>query len=113
VKHVALFNTFRAIAIAGMVLATSAISSASSADFTVFNDGSVTLEHLYVSPHGRNTWDQDLLGNYVLNPGYNYKPLVNYSVPTCWQDVKAVYEDGNVVSDWDVNICAVNLHFSY
>jgi hypothetical protein len=99
--------------VAGAVLATSQISSASSAAFTVYNDGTVTMEHLYISPHGRDSWDEDLLGNYVLNPGYHYRPLENYTVPTCWQDVKAVYEDGKVITDFDVNICDVNLHFSY
>jgi len=113
VTHLSPIRVIRALAVVGAIFTTSAISSASSAGFTVYNDGTVTIEHLYVSPHGRNSWDADLLGTYVLNPGYNFHPLENYTVPTCWQDIKAVYEDGHVITDWDVDICSVNIHYSY
>jgi|SRR5579871_2700723 len=105
-----------AVLAVGLSLAATAIVSAATytaPNFTVYNQGSEVVEQLYVSPHNNNTWGDDLLANYELEPGYSYKPLQNYTLPSCYQDVRAVYDDKHVETIYDVNICTNNVIFHY
>ncbi len=86
--------------------------------FTVYNEGSHTIYSIYVEPHDYAYWGPDLLGNYVLYPGYHVEPLslywgANPNIPDIYQDIKVVYQDGHVITDYDVNICAYNVTFYY
>ncbi len=85
-----------AVLTVGIAVAATAITKASSADFRVYNAGSTTIMVLNVEPSGYNSWGPDLLGNNELDPGYYVRPLVGYTIPSCVQDVRAVYSD-NVV----------------
>lgn len=85
--------------------------------FVVYNQGAHTIVHLYVSPPDESSWPPDLLGQYVLNPGYDYRPLYSYYGADCdcatYQDVEAIYTDGTVRTDMEVDICRYNVSFSY
>ena len=104
-----------AIALGMMLAATAYVGAASysAPNFTVYNEGSEVIESVNVSPHNNNSWGEDLLGNYALQPGYNYKPLTNYTLPTCYQDVRAVYDDQHVETLYNVNVCTQNVIFHY
>ena len=98
---------------AGLIVAATSVTKAGVNDFTVYNQGSGTIEYLYVEPSGYAYWGSDLLGSYEINPGYNYHPLVGWKVPNCVQDVKAVYTDGHIEYYWGINVCNQNLTFYY
>jgi hypothetical protein len=94
------------------------VAAASCGDsFTVYNQGVHTIETINTSPHGNPNWGPDLLGQYVLNAGYNDHPLSAYYGANCdcteYQDVRAVYADGTVETDMDVDICENNVVFYY
>lgn len=100
-----------------VVLPLAAAANTCADTFVVYNQGTHTIEHLNTSPSNDSAWGPDLLGQYVLNPGYNYRPLFSYYGADCDcatnQDVRAVYSDGTVLTDMDVNICAYNVSFYY
>jgi hypothetical protein len=86
--------------------------------FTVYNEGSHQIYSINVEPSDYNQWGPDLLGNYVLNPGYSVHPLslywgANPNIPNDIQDVRVVYSDGTVLTRTGVDICEYNLTFNY
>lgn len=95
------------------------IASANCGDnFTIYNQGSHTIESVYVEPSDYNQWGPDLLGNYVLDPGYSVHPLslywgANPNIPNDIQDVRVQYSDGTVLTRTGINICEYNLTFNY
>lgn len=60
-------------------------------EVTVINRSSYTIRSIYMSLSTSNSWGRDLLGNGVLEPGYQVK--VN-AEPGVW-DMKVVDEDGD------------------
>jgi hypothetical protein len=80
---------------------------ADKADFRVYNDSSMVLTELYVSSSSQNTWDNDILGRDVLYQGGEVQVLFNDSSPNhCLYDIRAVFEDGQVVEDYRIDVCA-------
>jgi hypothetical protein len=101
--------------IAGAVVTTSVTPTlaAEAPQFRVYNSGYHTIEALNVSPHGYNHWGADLLGEDYLESGYFDRPLSGYNLPSCYQDVRAVYTNGHVEYMWDVDVCDYNVRFYY
>jgi hypothetical protein len=87
--------------------------------YTIYNEGSHTIYQVFVEPHNYAYWGPDLLGSSdVLEPGYHFQPLsfyygANPNIPDAYQDIKVVYGDGHVITDYDVNICEYNTSFYY
>jgi hypothetical protein len=68
--------------------------------FTVSNESSYQINHLYVSLSSYGVWGPDRLGDYVLSPNYHE----NVAIVPGWYDVMLVDEDGDrcVVPDVDL-----------
>ena len=98
-----------------LMVAATAITKAqySSPNFRVYNAGSHTIVVINVSPHGNSSWGADLLGNNELDPGYYVTPLATYNLPSCVQDVRAVFSDYTVQYFWGLDVCTQNLTFHY
>lgn len=71
----------------------------------VVNSTQTTMRELYGSNIGRNSWEEDVLGNRVLPPGRNI--TVNFDDGTCMCnfDFKAVFADGEEVIRRNYNVC--------
>jgi len=97
----------------GLVVAATAITKAQyvAPNFRVYNGGSQTIMVLNVSPHGYNSWGPDLLGDNELNPGYFVRALAGFSLPSCIQDVRAIYADHEIQYFWGIDVCTENLTF--
>ncbi|NAZ36723.1 hypothetical protein [Rubellimicrobium sp. CFH 75288] len=58
---------------------------------------------IYSSPTHNNSWEQDLLGSRVLQPG-QYLDVIIQNVSNCWYDVLVEFQSGRRATDtW--NIC--------
>lgn len=73
--------------------------------FTLSNETSVTLVEFYASPTSADTWEEDILGADVLGAGDAATVSIG-DERGCDYDFKAVFADGDVVTD-KVNICEI------
>jgi hypothetical protein len=104
-------NTLRPVMIASALavplvsfLAPPALADKS--DFWVRNDSNNTISELYLSASNLDSWDNDLLGNVVLQSGDRFQvAFADTSNNNCLYDIRAVFSDGQVVEDYQVNVC--------
>ena len=69
----------------------------------VTNNTGFTIMNLYVSPAESDDWEEDVLGKKVMHTGDTKRVnLRGYSSPVF--DIKAVDEDGDSYTFWDVNV---------
>lgn len=81
---------------------------AGKSEFWVYNNTNADIIELYVSESTRDSWDADILNaNQVLASGNRLQ--VDFSNPSpnaCLYDILAVFADGQVVEDYQVNVCS-------
>lgn len=97
---------FLALVLAFMV-ASVGISTkvAQAGNFKVENDGDHTIVGIWVTPDSDDYWGPELLGNDVLDPGYYAEEYVS----GCYADIRVLYDDNQVSTDWDFDTCTYNL----
>ena len=79
-------------------------------NFTVVNNSSITITHLYVSATDTQSWEEDILGKDVLNPGESWD--ITFSkydgeAGKCLYDIKAVGRAGQEGVQYKVNLCEI------
>ena len=99
-----------AAVVAGAALSAEAAYEDCASRFRVINAGSTTMTSIFMRPSG-GIWGPDLLGNDVLDPGYNYRALAGLSLGSEVQDIIVYYEDG--VHSWiyGIDVCYYNATF--
>jgi hypothetical protein len=80
-----------ALALAAMIAPSMASAQSGTRTFTVYNNSSYTIDHVYVSATSDENWGQDRLGSDYFPPNYTFK----LPVYPGWYDVKLVDEDGD------------------
>lgn len=102
---------FKRIAAAAIVSAAflSAPAVAGDQDFKLINRTGYQIDKVFVSPHNVKSWQEDVLGEDVLENGGNVDITFSRSEDTCNWDIKAIYEDGDVAV-WTngFNLCEVS-----
>ena len=108
-------TVFRA-ALFGALFTLASVSAASALDrrVRIYNDTSYTINEFYASNVGTRNWEEDILGEDVLPPGYSVVVNIDDSSGYCKFDFLAVFEDGDEVqSNTSVNVCEVgDFHFT-
>lgn len=99
-----------AIALSTISLFASAPAQAESVSFTLVNRTSRALEEFYASPPSTDSWEEDILGVDVLNPGESVKITIDDSREDCQYDFKGVLGPGSGVGrgalvQSNVNVC--------
>jgi hypothetical protein len=75
-------------------------------DFTVINDTSVVLTHVYVSPSDTDAWGDDILGRDILNPSESVDVTFSlFDGTSCLYDVKVVGQQGQQGVLYKVDLC--------
>ena len=73
----------------------------------IVNRSSSTIEYLYASNIDRETWEEDILGQYrVIAPGYYRDANIDDGTYHCRYDLKAVLRDGRVAVSRNFDVCA-------
>lgn len=95
--------------LAGAAMSTAVIGSAEAGtqDFDLDNRSGHTIERIFVSPVSTDSWENDVLGRFVLPSGYTKHVTFSPDYRGCHFDVKVVFSDGSSLTDWDVNLCRV------
>jgi hypothetical protein len=96
------------VAYAGLFVA-SGVSSASAYDrhVEVVNDSHLPVTSFFASNIGTDSWEEDILGNHVLPPGFHVRVNLEDGSSYCRFDLKTRFADGTIVVRRNVDICAV------
>ncbi len=76
-------------------------------DVTVVNKVKKSIHHIYISEAKSDDWEEDVLGDDVLDPGESVKVTFDNSHKACKWDFKAVDTDGKEYMLMGVNLCEV------
>jgi hypothetical protein len=69
----------------------------------ITNQTGYDIEYMYVSPENAKTWQDDVLGQHILDHGETGTvTLTGYSSPIF--DIRLVDEDGDSYTFWDFNV---------
>ena len=97
---------------------TSAPSSAAEGgkqDFTLHNETGVEIHSLYVSPHDKDEWGEDILGRDTLPSGESVDITFSPKEKSANWDLKVTDQDGNSI-EWEnlnlIEISEVTLHYN-
>jgi hypothetical protein len=99
-----------------LILASALPASALEApNFRVINGGQTRAVEVNVSPSSSDDWADNLLDPYgdILDPGNFIYALKGYTIGSCVQDLRVIYEDGHKEFLYNVNICRndITLHY--
>ncbi|WP_204114102.1 hypothetical protein [Shimia biformata] len=102
---------FLATAAAAALISTAALAE----DIEVFlvNDSSADLVAFSVSPASANQWQDNLLGETRLQPGYEIGVLIADGLSTCIYDIRADFADGTGLDDFGVDLCEMESYTFY
>ena len=75
--------------------------------FNLKNATSFTLTHLYMSPAASNDWDNDILGDQVVDAGETAEVSIDDGVESCMYDLRADFDDGDAIDVRGVNVCEI------
>jgi len=75
--------------------------------FNLKNATSFTLTHLYMSPAASDDWDNDILGDQVVDAGETAEVSIDDGVESCMYDFRADFEDGDAVDVRGVDVCKI------
>jgi hypothetical protein len=78
-------------------------------NFTVHNRRNANMTELYISPSSQGSWDNSNVLNEVLRAGENRRiSFASSPASECLYDFKAVFENGQQVEDFQIDVCARN-----
>ncbi|WP_428310726.1 hypothetical protein [Hydrocarboniphaga sp.] len=98
-----------------LALASAAVSMSAQAAkgdllFKLKNKTSAALTEFYASPPGTEDWEEDILGQDVLEPGESVKITIGDRREDCRYDLKGVFEDGEAVEQRKVDLCDTEVY---
>ena len=97
----------------GLFLGSAMAASAYDRRVLIVNKTSTTINEFYASSVGVNSWQEDIFGNGVLEPGNSVRVNVDDGTGYCKYDFRAVFEDGTESVRRRVNVCEVGTFTFY
>ena len=80
-------------------------------NFRVYNQTAYSLKALYVSATSHDNWDNNIISSSL--PSGSSTQVVFADSSACYYDIRAVFSDGEVLNDYDVNVCANSSYHFY
>ncbi|CAD5950858.1 hypothetical protein PCC9214_02546 [Planktothrix tepida] len=102
---------FTAFLVLPLVMFHSQRAIADKSDFVIANNSSKMVTELYLSDSSLDNWEYDILQTDVLPTGQSVQVL--FSDPNsarCFYDIRAVFADGQILEDYQINVCRNNLY---
>ena len=96
-----------AVALARIAAPPATAWSASLLMFQLANEAGYALTEIYVSPSLEDGWGGDLLGPAPLPSGAAREIAVSGRAGTCHYDIRFVGDDGSLIEDVAVDLCAI------
>jgi len=73
----------------------------------LFNHTDYSLVQFFASNQDDPDWGHDRLGKHIIWPGDSISRLIDDGSGYCRYDFKAVFEDGDVLTEYGVNVCGI------
>lgn len=94
--------------VVAIVVGGTATASVQDRNVDVHNDTGVTLTHLYSTNSGQDDWGGDILGSDVIGPGESVTVDFDDGSGACLFDVRARFADGDVLEQYQINVCRIS-----
>ncbi len=103
---------FASYALLTLTLFFTSVSSVSALDrhVRIVNNTGYTMVRFYGSNKGSDSWEEDILGSDVLRSGQSVRINFDDGSGYCKFDFKAVFEDGDVLTRKNINICKIGTY---
>jgi hypothetical protein len=86
-----------------------AYSQEAKQDFDLVNQTGYQIKAVYVSPGKSDDWEEDVLGEDLLDQGDTWQIRFHRSEKTCHWDLKVVYADDGSSAVWqNIDLCSVD-----
>ena len=76
----------------------------------IINETRHTIVEFYASNIGRNTWEEDILGDDVLPVGQSININIDDGTDACLYDFKAVFDDGDELVRNRIDVCSIGTY---
>lgn len=97
-----------AVAAAAMAFLPASAIAQGKQDFTLTNRTGYTISEVYVAPTRSDDWEEDVMGQDVLNHGEFVQIGFPWREQTCTYDLKVVFDDGDEAEWRKFNLCEVS-----
>ena len=77
----------------------------------IYNETSVDIWYLYMSPQSSDSWEEDVLGENDILPAWDELSVDLDGYNECMWDFKAVFADDEEVELYEVNVCEEDVTF--
>ena len=77
----------------------------------IYNNTSVDIWYLYMSPQSSDSWEEDVLGENDILPAWDELSVDLDGYNECMWDFKAVFADDEEVELYEVNVCEEDVTF--
>lgn len=91
--------SFRHLPLVAAVSLFAAPALADKLEFLFENNSSYSIIELYASPSNVKQWEEDILGQDILEAGESARVTIRDGRRTCEYDLKIVFEDGDEITD--------------
>ncbi len=88
-----------------MILGSASFALAEDLEFMLTNLTSANVEEFYVSHVGTDDWEENLIEGAYLPSGNEVSVNIMDGRLTCAYDIQIVFDDGDVIEDYDLNLC--------
>ncbi len=95
------------------LLAFAPLASADDLNFMLSNETSSELTGFYVSHSGTDQWEENLLDDAYLAPGYEIGVVIADGRSTCVYDISGEFADGSEVEDYELDLCELGEYTFY
>jgi pyruvate/2-oxoglutarate dehydrogenase complex dihydrolipoamide acyltransferase (E2) component len=89
-------------------------SSAAAQDFTLVNETGVEIDKVFISPHDKDDWEEDVLGKDTLPSGQNVEIKFDRDETSAEWDLKVEDKQGNAITWENLNLLKISkltLHY--
>ena len=99
---------FKPLALAAVLAFAAAPALAGDQDFTLHNKTGYTIDRVYVSAAKANDWEEDVMGDDVLEDDNSVAIKFASSENACMFDMKVVYDDKEEAVWSGLNLCEIS-----
>ncbi|MFN3461800.1 MAG: argininosuccinate lyase [Oceanibaculum sp.] len=96
--------------VAALLLLSPEVRAQGKQDFTLENKTGYDISHVYVSPTNSESWDEDVLGQDILENNAEVDIEFARAEQTCKWDIMVTYADDNSNAFWrNIDLCTVSV----
>ena len=96
-------------AVAAFALLSGPAAATAQQDFTILNNTGSVIEQVFVSASKTDDWEDDVLGEDVLEDGGRVKIRFDKEEESCLFDIRVAYTDGETAVWHGINLCEVSV----